>query len=385
MNNFAYYNPVRILFGKGTIDKLRDLVPKDETIMLLYGGGSIQRNGVYDQVAKALSGHTWIEFGGIEPNPSYETCMKAVRKGNDAEVRFLLAVGGGSVIDGTKFVSAAMKYTRGDPWEIAEKGIELESVVPLGCVLTLPATGSEVNPRAVISRRVTKEKLPLESEKLYPKFSILDPETTFSMPHDQLVNGIIDAFIHVLEQYLTYDVNSPLQDRQAEAILNTLLDESPRILSERSDYESRANFMWCASQALNGVISCGTPQDWATHLISHEITALYGISHARALTVILPGLLRYGFERKKGKLKRFAVNVWGLESESDDDLASAAIQKTEEFFQSLGAAVRLSEYGIDESGCKRISERIEGRRLNCLGEHSDIRKSEVMEILLQCT
>lgn len=292
MNNFTYCNPVKIVFGKGTIAGLPELLPADGTVLLLYGGGSIKRNGVYDQVTRALHGKSWMEFGGIEPNPLHETCRQAITLARKERIGFLLAVGGGSVLDATKYIAAGCKYD-GDPWDILSKGAEVKSALPLGCVLTLPATGSEMNDAAVISRASTREKLCFISPKVMPQFSILDPETTFSLPRRQTVNGIVDAYVHVTEQYVASPCNAPLQDRQAEAVLLTLVEEAPKILVKPSDYDVRANLMWAATNALNGLIGCGVPQDWATHMIGHELTAFYGIDHAPSLAVVLPSLWRH--------------------------------------------------------------------------------------------
>ncbi len=233
MRNFEYFNPTRIVFGKGTIAKLADLIPADARPLLLYGGGSIKKNGVYDQVIAALEKFHVAEFGGIEPNPRYETCMKAVEKVQAEKCDFLLAVGGGSVLDACKFIAAATKFEGDDPWDILSKWVPVEAAVPLGAVLTLPATGSEMNAGSVINRDSTNEKLFFGSDLVRPVFSILDPETTYSLPPNQTANGIVDAFVHVVEQYATYPGPNPLQDRQAEAILKTLIDEGPKALTNR--------------------------------------------------------------------------------------------------------------------------------------------------------
>ncbi|NQU84519.1 MAG: iron-containing alcohol dehydrogenase, partial [Mariniphaga sp.] len=283
MYNFEYKNPVKIIFGKGTIPQVANELPKEAKILMTYGGGSIKKNGVYDQVKKALKSFDLLEFGGIEANPHYETCMKVVDLIKAEKVNFLLSVGGGSVLDATKFIAAAVKYEGDDAWDILAKGAEVKEAMPLADVLTLPATGSEMNGNSVISRVSTQEKLAFGSPKVMPVFSILDPETIFSLPDRQVANGVVDAFVHVIEQYLTFPVNSPIQDRFAESILKTLVEEGPKILSNRTDYDSAANFMWSATVALNGLIGSGVPQDWATHMIGHELTAYHGIDHARTL------------------------------------------------------------------------------------------------------
>ncbi len=380
MQNFTYYNPVKIVFGKGTIAKLADLIPTDQKVMVIYGGGSIKRNGVYDQVMAALEDHEVTEFGGIEPNPLYETCMEAAEKAKAEAVDFLLAVGGGSVLDATKFIAAAVKYEGEDPWDIPVKDVPVEGALPLGTVITLPATGSEMNNIAVISRESTQEKFGFNSEYFYPQFSIMDPETTYSLPERQVANGIVDTFIHTTEQYLTYDVNAPLQDRQAEAILLTLLEEAPKVKADPKDYDVRANLMWCAAQALNGLIGCGVPGDFATHMIGHEITAFHGLDHAQTLAVVLPSLLRHQKEPKRAKLLQYARRVWGIDEADEDKAIEMAVQKTDAFFREVGVPTRLSDYGLTPADCQPIVERFEARGTE-LGERKNIRAQEVEEIL----
>ncbi len=380
MQNFTYQNTVKVVFGKGTLGELKGLIPEDQKILMTYGGGSIKRNGIYDKVQKALAGRNVLEFGGIEVNPQYETLMKAVALGRKENVQFLLSVGGGSVLDGTKFIAAAIPFPGEDPWDILAKEAPVDRAVPLGCVLTLPATGSEMNGFAVISREASKDKLPFFSPHVYPSFSILDPETTFTLSKRQIANGVVDAFAHVVEQYITYDVNSPLQDRQAEAILQTLIEEGPKTLANPEDYESRANLMWCATQALNGVIGCGVVQDWATHMIGHELTALCGIDHAQSLAVVMPSLLSHQREKKRGKLLQYARRVWNLQGSDEENLIEQALAKTREFFRSLGVKTQLREYGIPENVLAAAAEKLDGRGAK-LGEHQAIGKREVEEIL----
>lgn len=383
MLNFTFQNPTKIIFGKGSIAKLSTVLSKDQKIMMVTGKGSIKKNGVYDQIVKTLEGYDMIEFWGIEPNPRYEMCMQAVEKAKAEGVNFLLAAGGGSALDATKFIAAAMKWDSGDPWEILSKGATVASAVPLGCVLTLPATGSEMNASAVITRESTKEKFAFISEHVYPEFSILDPATTFTLPERQTVNGIVDAYVHVLEQYMTYNVNAPLQDRQAEAILLTLIEEAPRVKADPHNYDARANIMWCATQALNGTISCGVPQDWATHIIGHELTAFFGVDHAQSLAIVLPGLWRHQREQKKEKLIQYAHRVWGINNLSPEETVDVAIKKTVEFFENIGMRTRLKDYGIKLSDCRTIVERFE-KRGSKIGEHRSIGAKEVDEILVLC-
>lgn len=367
MLNFVFKNPTEIIFGKGTIARIDTRIPRDAPILLTYGGGSIKSNGVYQQVTSALEGREVVEFGGIEPNPKVEVCLKAVELARSRRVGFLLAVGGGSVIDATKFIAAAACYEGPDPWDILRTGgRDVKTAIPLGTVLTLPATGSESNGNAVISRKATAEKLPFHADCLFPVFSVLDPETTYTLPAKQVRNGIVDAFIHVMEQYLTYPSGAPLQDRLAESILATLIEVGPRTLAKPRDYASRASFMWSATLALNTLIGCGVPQDWSTHMIGHELTALYGPAHAETLAVVLPGVWAHQLDKKEAKLRQYGQRVWGVAT------AEAAIGKTEEFFQSLGMPTRLSAYEIDaDQAAEAVGRRFTERAVK-FGEHGDI-------------
>jgi NADP-dependent alcohol dehydrogenase len=381
MLNFTYHNPVKIVFGKGSIAELPKLVPAEAKVLLTYGGGSIKRNGVFDQVARAMQGRAMLEFGGIEANPRYETCMKAVELVRAEGVDFLLAVGGGSVLDGTKFIAAAVPYKAKDPWDMLVNWARIPAnPLPLGCVMTLPATGSEMNGGAVISRDSLQEKLFFASPNTYPQFSILDPEATFSLPARQTANGIVDAFVHTVEQYLTYPVNAPLQDRQAEAILLTLIEEGPKALADPRNYDVRANLMWCATQALNGLIGCGVPQDWASHMMGHELTALYGIDHAQSLALVLIGVLRHQQQRKRAKLLQYAHRVWNITVGDEDAQISKAIDRTEQFFRSLGVGTRFADYNIPHDAIDLVAKRLAKRRMK-LGEHADLEEKEVREVL----
>ncbi|MGE4545619.1 MAG: iron-containing alcohol dehydrogenase [Pedobacter sp.] len=380
MNNFTFHNPVRVVFGRGSITQLSQLVPRETRIMLIFGGGSIKHNGVYNQVIKALTEHDVIEFSGIEPNPLYETCMEATRLAQKAKVGFLLAVGGGSVMDATKFIAAAATYAGDDPWDMVLKMAPVESALPLGCVVTLPATGSETNINAVISRASTAQKIPFKSAFLYPQFSILDPDTTFSLPQRQLANGVVDTFVHVCEQYLTYDVNAPLQDRQAEGILLTLIEEAPKLFGSEDGYDVRANLMWCATQALNHNLACGVPTDWSSHAIAHELTALCSLDHARALAIVLPALLHKQRRAKSAKLQQFALRVWGISDANPEEAIDKALVSTERFFKSLGLATRLRDYNIPRDVITQIAQRL-GQRQPLIGEHQNIGTAEVADIL----
>ncbi len=380
MLNFTYHNPTKIVFGKGTIAEIKNLIPAEAKVMLTYGGGSIRRNGVHEQIMRALEGRRVLEFGGIEPNPRYETCLKAVAQVKAEGVDFLLAAGGGSTIDGAKFIAAAAKYAGPEPWDLLRDGSLIRDALPLGTVLTLPGTGSEMNGGAVLSRESTTEKLYFLSEHTYPRFSILDPETTFTLPDRQFANGTVDAFVQVLEQYLTYDVDAPLQDRCAEGILLTLLAEAPKVQADPQNYNARANIMWCATNGLNGWIACGQPQDWASHMIGHELTALYGVDHGQSLAIVMPGVMYHQRGRKRRKLLQYAERVWGLARGDDESRIDGAIAKTEGFFRSLGVGTRLGDYRIPADSAPRVAARLAERKM-LLGEHQDIGRKEVMQIL----
>jgi NADP-dependent alcohol dehydrogenase len=312
MNNFDFQNPTKIIFGKDSIQKLKNEIPNDAKVLLTYGGGSIKKNGIYDQVTTALKDIDFIEFGGIPANPEYSILLDALHVIKDQKITYLLAVGGGSVIDGTKFLSAAALFEGDTPWDILVKNIRTEIGMPFGTVLTLPATGSEMNSGAVITNKATKEKLGMGGPGLFPQFSILDPQVITSIPQRQLANGLTDAFTHVLEQYMTYPVEALLQDRFAEGIMQTLIEVAPKVLKDPTDYKAASNFMWCCTMALNGLIQKGVPTDWAIHAIGHELTAMYGIDHARTLAIITPSHYKFNFETKKEKLAQYAQRVWNI-------------------------------------------------------------------------
>lgn len=383
MNNFEFYNPTNLIFGKGQLAKLTELVPKDSKILLCYGGGSIFGNGIYDNVKRALAGFDVLEFGGIEANPRYETCMKAVDLIRQENIGFLLAVGGGSVIDAVKFISAAVKFD-GNPMDILHKRFlikDTDAAIPFGTVLTLPATGSEMNSGAVITIESTQEKLSFGGSALFPKFSICDPTVIESLPKRQIQNGVVDAYTHVMEQYLTYKHDAYLTDRIAEAILSTLIEIGPKVAENPKDYALASNFMWCCTMALNGLLNKGVPTDWATHMIGHELTALYNIDHARTLAIIGPNLYRVMFETKKEKLAQYGRRIFGL-SGSDDDIARAAIEKTVDFFHAMGMDTKLSQYTDDYSKTADfIKERFESRGWKMMGEKQNITPDKVKEIV----
>jgi len=381
MLNFELYNPTNLIFGKGQIKKLSTLVPKEAKILLVYGGGSIFKNGIYDQVIKTLEGFNIVEFGGIEPNPRFETLMKAVDVIKAEKIDFILAVGGGSVIDGVKFISAAVHF-EGNPIDILQKKILIkENAVPFGTVLTLPATGSEMNSGSVVTINATQEKLAFGGSALFPKFSICDPAVIASLPKRQIQNGVVDAYTHVMEQYLTYPHEGFLQDRIAEGILQTLIEVGPGVVENPTDYTLASNFMWSCTMALNGLIQKGVPTDWATHMIGHELTALYEIDHARTLAIIGPSLYSVMFETKKGKLAQYGRRIFNL-SGSDDEVAKEAINQTVAFFHKMGMDTKLSQYTNDyDKTADFIVKRFDERGWKGLGENQLVTLDKVKSIV----
>lgn len=379
--DFQYHNPTRIVFGAGATKEISRLVPSGARVLLLAGAGSIRSNGAYDQAVAALGDRLIAEFWGIEPNPRFETLVKAVALCREKKIDFLLPVGGGSVLDGTKFVAAAACSDSADPWDIVAGRERVRAALPIGAILTLPATGSESNPNAVISREATKEKLCFGSPLVYPVFSVLDPTFTLSLDARQTGNGVVDTFVHVCEQYVSDPVDAPLHDRIAEGVLLTIVEQGPRLVSDPSDLVARGHVMWAATVALNGIIGCGVPNDWTTHGIGHELTAFYGLDHARTLAVVQPGVWRAQLLRKTGRLAHFGRRVWGL-SGRDEEVAVLAIERTEAFYRSMGVPTRLSEYGIDavEAGA-RLKERFESRGAR-LGEDGSLHPADIEALIV---
>lgn len=376
MQNFKYQNPTKLIFGKGMIAELSKEIPTDKKIMITFGGGSVKRNGVYDQVTQALSKHNFIEFWGIEPNPAIETLREAIKLGKQENIDFLLAVGGGSVIDGTKLISAGILYD-GDAWELVQKSF-YDTTLPLGTVLTLPATGSEMNNGAVISCRETKEKYGFYSKN--PVFSILDPQTTFSLPEHQIACGIADTFVHVMEQYMTTTGQSRVMDRWSEGVLSTLMEIAPLIKENPTDYDLRADFMFSATMGLNKYLSMGVTQDWCTHMIGHEITALCGITHGATLALVFCGTLRTLKEQKKGKILQYGERVLGIRSGNEEERIEKTIEKTEEFFASLGLSTRLGQENIGEDVIAEIERRFNERGVR-FGEAGNVTGAVARQIL----
>lgn len=382
MNNFKYRNPTKILFGKGEIENLSTEIPADSKILMLYGGGSIMKNGIYEQVKKALSNYEVVEFGGIPANPEYSILLDALKIIKEENITYLLAVGGGSVIDGTKFLSAAALYEGETPWDLLTNKKPVTKGLPFGTVLTLPATGSEMNSGSVITRAETKEKLAFGGPGMFPQFSVLDPEVIKSIPQRQLANGVADAFTHVMEQYMTYPIGAKLQDRFAESIMQTLVEVAPEIMKDPSNYEAASNFMWSCTMALNGLIQQGVPGDWAVHSMGHELTAMYGIDHARTLAILAGNHYRYNFETKKEKLAQYAERVWNVTEGTLEEKAHAGIEKTDGFFKSLGIDIRLSDYTDDyaETG-SAVAERFTERGWLGLGEHKSLTPTDAQKII----
>lgn len=379
MQNFIFQNPTKLVFGKGTIAKLAKLIPADAKVMITYGGGSIFKNGIYDQVKLALKDHSVVEFGGIEPNPEFRTLLRCVVECKSRGVDFLLAVGGGSVIDGTKFIATALKF-EGDPWNFMLNPSLAVDAIPMASVLTLPATGSEMNNGAVISRRERNEKFAFKNPKTYPVFSILDPQAIYSLPKKQVANGIIDTFAHTLEQYLTFDNKAMVMDRWAEGLLLTLIELAPKLAHDQSDYDACANFMLTATMGLNGFVAMGVVEDWATHMIGHELTALHKLDHGVTLAIVFPGVMSVMRVEKEAKLLQYAERVWGITSGTIDERIDAAIAATEKFFNSLGVATRLSSYGIGEDTITEIVKRFTDRGW-CVGENGIVTPTKVEQIL----
>lgn len=387
MLNFEFYNPTKIVFGKDQLQKLDNLVPKNTKVLITYGGGSVQRSGLLDSVKEELgkSSREILEFGGITANPQFSTLMEAVEIVRREKVSFLLAVGGGSVMDGTKFIAVASVADEfiGKERELMKFGfnpVPVEGAIPLGTVLTLPATGSEMNNGAVISDG--DDKLPVFSNYTFPQFSIIDPVLTFTLPKTQVANGVVDTFIHTVEQYITFPVDARFQDRTAEGILQTLIEVGKQTVEDPEDYDARANLVWCATMALNGLIGAGVPQDWNTHMIGHEITALFGVDHGKTLAVVQPAIWKVRREQKKEKLLQYAERIWNISEGSSEEKIDSAIARTEDFFHSLGIPTHLSDYDIDENGIDQIIKSLEKHGMTKLSEHGDVTPEISRKILM---
>lgn len=382
MKNFVFYNPTRLIFGKETTGKLNAIIPSKARVLVLFGGGSAMANGSYAAAKKMLGKRKSVDFGGIEANPEYETCKSAIATIKKEKLDYILAIGGGSVIDAAKFIAAGALF-KGDPWNILSKNAEIKQAIPLSTILTLSATGSESNVNSVISRRKLTMKLAFASEKVFPQASVLDPNFQTSLPKKQTVNGIVDSFIHVMEQYVTYPADAPLQDRLAEAVLSTLVQEAPRILKNPADTDARANIMLCSTLALNGLLACGVPQDWATHGIGHEITALFGIDHAQTLAIVAPKLLKVMVKQKGDKIAQMGRRVFGVTAKNKRDAIVESIEALKKFFVSIGMKIEFADYNIDpKDAAEKVSANLERVGHTKLGEHADITPALVKKILL---
>ncbi len=382
MFNFTLHLPTQILFGEGQIASITQYLPKTARILLAYGGGSIKKNGVFEQVVNALDGYHYIEFSGIEPNPQYETLLKAVALVKQHQLNFILAVGGGSVLDGCKFIASAVGFS-GDLWQqIIVQKAEIKQALPIGAILTLPATGSEMNGTAVISRRETQDKLSFKSAAVKPLFAVLDPTATYSLPPRQTANGVVDAFVHTFEQYMTYPVDAKIQDRFAEGVFLTLIEDGPKVLANPSDYHARANIMWAATMGLNGILGVGVPQDWSSHAIGHELTAIYGLDHAQTLAIIVPALMEHQKADKREKLIQYAKRVWNYQGNNDDEAVRLAIDNTRAFFEQMGVKTRFADYGIDDGQFPLVLKKLAEHKPPLLGERNNI-DSRVVEAILR--
>lgn len=382
MQNFQFVNPTKIIFGKGQILQLPKEIPSGSKVLLLYGGGSVKKTGLLEAIKTELKDYQLGEFGGIEPNPTYETLMKAVELIRNEGYDFLLAVGGGSVIDGTKFIAAAVPFTQGDPWEFIVQGLPIHKAVPFATVLTLPATGSEMNNGAVITRKAIQAKLAFMSPAVFPKFSILDPIYTYTLPTRQISNGVVDAFTHVMEQYMTYPVAGKVQDRFSEGLLLTLVEEGPKVLADPENYDVRANLMWTATLALNGLIGSGVPQDWSTHMVGHEITVLYGLDHAQTLAIVLPAMLAVMQEEKSTKLLQYGERIWNLASDLPaTEKRKLAIEKTRNFFEAMGVKTHFADYGLGQDVVEKIITSLKAHGMVKLGEKGTVTPDVVRQVL----
>ena len=384
MLDFIFHNPTKIIFGKETIKLIAREIPAKSKVMVTYGGGSAKHYGVLDKVKAALNGYDLTEFGGIEPNPEYETLMQGLALARKKKINFLLALGGGSVIDGTKFMAAAIPFKDDPALLLADAGSSIRQALPIGTVVTLPASGSEMNNRAIITRKALQIKKAIMNSFLFPRFSILDPTTTFTLPTKFIGNGVVDTFVHVLEQYLTYPVNGKVQDRLAEGLLLMLLEEGPRALAEPENYDVRANLMWGATLGLNGLLGAGVPPDWAAHRSGYELTVLYGLDHAQTLACLVPAMLKIRAAEKRQKLLQYAGRVWGINFGDEDARINVAINKTRVFFESMGLPARLSDYGVKSECIPRVLEKLKEHGLINLGERKNVTPEMMQKILENC-
>jgi alcohol dehydrogenase YqhD (iron-dependent ADH family) len=388
LQNFVFHNPTKLIFGKGTLPSLKEEVPKyGKKVLLVYGGGSIKRNGIYEETMKYLReiDAEVFELPGVEPNPRLSTVHKGVEICKKENIELLLAVGGGSVIDATKAIAVGAKYD-GDVWDIITKKAEVKDALPLGTVLTLAATGSEMNSGSVITNWETQEKLGWGSPYSFPKFSILDPTHTFTVPRDQTVYGIVDMMSHALEHYFSLAPNVPYNERMVESLLTTVIETAPKLLEDLQNYEYRETIMFCGTMALNGVINQGMRGDWATHGIEHAVSAVYDIPHGGGLAIIFPNWIRYNLDVTTPKMKQLAIRVFNVDStgKSDRQIAEEGIDRLRQFWNSIGAPSRLADYNIDDSKLELMAEKAVSPAGGSLGRFKELTKRDVLEILKMC-
>ncbi|MFC5652183.1 iron-containing alcohol dehydrogenase [Paenibacillus solisilvae] len=381
---FTFQNPTKILFGEGMVSRLGEQVRSfGSTILLVYGSGSIKKSGLYDQVLEQLKSidARVVELSGIEPNPRLTSVYKGIELCRSEKVDFILAVGGGSVLDAAKAIAAGALY-EGDVWDFCIHKAVIQQAIPLGTILTLSATGSEMNGNAVISNWELKQKRAFGSPHVYPAFSILDPTLTYSVPRNQTVNGAVDIMSHVFEQYFSRTTDTPLQERLCESILQTVIENTPIAIEQPDNYEARANLMWCGTLALNGgLISAGMQNDWASHGIEHEISAIYDIPHGAGLSIVFPNWMKYVYKERIDRFAQFAERVWGIkrDSRSDEEVALAGIEATRAFFTSIGAQARLAEFEIDREHIDEMAK--EAVLFGPLGSFKKLEQTDVRQIL----
>ncbi|WP_144492788.1 iron-containing alcohol dehydrogenase [Bacillus pumilus] len=386
MENFIYYNPTKLMFGKGQLDGLKsELARYGKRVLLVYGGGSIKKNGLYDNVISALNEAEAevFELSGVEPNPRLTTVKNGIDICQNEKIDFLLAVGGGSVIDCTKAIAAGAEYD-GDVWDIISKKTTAQKALPFGTVLTLAATGSEMNPDSVITNWETNEKYVWGSSVTHPAFSILDPEHTYSVPENQTVYGMVDMMSHVFEQYFHNVKNTPLQDRMCFAVLQTVIETAPKLLEDLQNYEHRETILYAGTIALNGTLQMGYFGDWASHTIEHAVSAVYDIPHAGGLAILFPNWMRHTLDHNVERFKNLMLNMFDIDTEgkSDRDIALEGIDKLSAFWTSLGAPSRLADYDIGEDQLDKIAD-IAAKEMEYggFGNFMKLNRNDILSIL----
>ncbi|AIQ22800.1 iron-containing alcohol dehydrogenase [Paenibacillus sp. FSL H7-0737] len=382
MRNFDFYNPTKLIFGQGTLEALKTEVPKyGKNVLLMYGGGSIKRSGLFDKVMAELSAIDAVvtELSGVEPNPRLSTVHKGVELCHEHNIDLILAVGGGSVLDCAKAVAVGAKYD-GDMWDFVERKAAAQDALPLGTVLTMAATGSEMNSGSVITNEVTKEKMGWGSIHAFPAFSILDPENTFTLPRDQTVYGMVDIMSHVLEHYFHTDGNTPVQDGFCETLLRTVIETAPKLIEDLNNYELRETIMYCGTMALNGMVSMGFAGDWATHNIEHAVSAVYDIPHGGGLAILFPQWMKYNIDTDPARFRKLAVNVFGVDpaGKNDKEIGLEGIEALRSFWDSIGAPKTLADYDIDDSEIGSMADK--AVRFGPFGNFRKLDREDVVEI-----